>query len=322
MHVREGSTADVTVLVVAYRHAEYVLECLRSIKSQTVRPRKVIIADDHSPDNTTAIIEDFLADNPGFGELRRNCSNIGLNRTLNQNLATIDTTFMTYISADDIMLPDRIERHVNLIAAQRDAALAYSDAIVIDAESEVVHPTSMIEFPWPADHETREYPFAALLQTNWVPAASIFLRTAALKRAGGYNPDIFYEDFELLVRLSKRHRFVYTEDTLVGVRRLDDSLGASGFSSTSPRFLFSLDTALKHYEDAEDQLARVAASRRWEIAKRASRTTMRPAASFSLLWHARSGASNRLAVAFHLVRWSLFVVTRTARSTVGGKSAT
>lgn len=299
------SGADVTVLVVAYRHAEYVVECLESIRQQTAVPGRVIIADDNSPDDTSAVITAYLDAHPGFGEFRRNDENIGLNRTLNKNLATVTSRYFTYISADDVMRPQRIERHLALMEKAPDAALAYSDAVVIDGESAVLHETSQTEFPWPAGPEDRERPFAALLHTNWMPAASLFLRTEVLQGAGGYRADLFYEDFELLVRLSKHHRFVWTDEALVGVRRLETSLGATGFASTNPSFLVALDAALRHYADAEEPLRGQAASTRWELAKRAYRSTMRPRESLSLLWNARKGASRRAAVLRHLVAWAL-----------------
>ncbi|MGO1850290.1 glycosyltransferase family 2 protein [Microbacterium sp.] len=311
------SVADVTVLVVAYRHTEHVVECLQSIEAQTCRPSRVIIADDCSPDETAAVITHFLDEHPGlaeYTEFHPNSSNIGLNRTLNKYLATVTTTYFTYISADDVMLPRRIERHLELLDAAPEAVLAYSDAIVLDRNSAVLEHSSQPEFPWPDSPHLRSQPFAELLHRNWMPAASLFLRTKVLQEEDGYREDLFYEDFELLVRLSKHHPFVWTDETLVGVRRLETSLGATGFSSTNPAFLIALDSALRHYDDAEPSLREKAAGTRWELAKRASRTSLAPRRSFALLWRARSGASSTPAFLRHLVAWGLLAVRRTAAS--------
>ena len=151
----------------------------------------------------------------------------------------------------------------------------------------------------------RSHPFAELLSRNWMPAASLFLRTETLRSAGGYRQDLFYEDFELLVRLSRDHRFAWTDDALVGVRRLSTSLGATGFGGTSPRLIGALDAALAHYEGAERELERTAAAKRWELAKRAYRSDMGRRQSFRMLWASRHGASSPLAVAKHLLGWAL-----------------
>lgn len=302
------SAADVTVVVVAFQHAEHVAECLESIEAQTRRPARVIIADDCSPDETSSVIRRHLEQRPKFAEYTEfhpNPSNIGLNRPLNKHLATVTTEFFTYISADDLMLSRRIEHHLDLLEASPAAALAYSDAVVIDRSSAVLAESSQPEFPWPESPRLRTEPFAELLHRNWMPAASLFLRTRILQEAGGYREDLFYEDFELLVCLSQHRAFVWTEEALVGVRRLETSLGATGFSSTNPAFLIALDAALRHYEDAEGPVRHHAASRRWELAKRASRSAMKRRQSIALLWHARRGASSTPAFLRHLGAWML-----------------
>lgn len=297
----DRNPAETTVIVVAYAHERFVLECLASIEAQTEVPRRVLIADDCSPDGTAAVIERFCSEHPRF-EFHPNESSLGLNRTLNRMLALVDTPYVTYISADDTMLPGRIATHRALLDANPDAVLAYSDAVVIDGGSRPTGVRSSDEFPWPADERSRSRPFSALLETNWMPAASLFLRTAALRAAGGYCEEIFFEDFELLVRLSRDHVFVWTEEPLVAVRRLETSLPATGFAHSSPRFIVSLDTALRHYEGTGGQEEAVARARRWELAKRAIGTDMPRREAWRLLRDARRGASSHPAAARHAGR--------------------
>lgn len=306
MNVNDGICADVTVLVVAYAHEEHVGACLDSIREQTLPPSRVIIADDCSPDRTNAAISSYLNEHPDFAliaEFAPNSQNIGLNSTLNKHLNRVNTTYFTYIAADDVMLPHRIEVHSRMLDEAPDAVLAYSDAIVIDETGQVIHDSSSVEFPWPDDPEDRSRPFAELLNRNWIPAASLFLRTAELRESGGYREDLFYEDFELLVRLSRDHPFVWTSDALVGVRRLSTSLGTTGFVGTSPRFIYAMHAALLHYRKSEPRLADVAAGRCWELAKRGYRSDMKRRQALQLLWASRRGASSSLAVLRHLLGW-------------------
>lgn len=313
MNANSHLRVDVTVLVVAYAHERYVDACLDSIRNQTILPSRVIIADDCSPDTTAATISAYLDKHPEFSQIAEfapNSQNIGLNPTLNKNLNKVTTTYFTYIAADDVMLPNRIEEHVKMMDASPEAVLAYSDAIVIDEHGKVINETSSIEFPWPDDAESRTRPFAELLTRNWMPAASLFLRTAQLREAGGYREDLFYEDFELLVRLSRDFPFVWTSDALVGVRRLSTSLGTTGFVGTSPRFIYALHAALLHYETADPRLANMAAMRRWELAKRSYRSDMSRQQALQMLWTSRKGASNSLAFFRHLLGWLASTVRR------------
>lgn len=294
-----------TVLVVAYNHASYVVDTLESIRQQTVAPVRVLIADDASPsDDTRRVIQEWLTTAPSSFEFHPNERNIGLNATLNSLLRMVDTEFVTYIAGDDTMRADRIAVHEDLLRrAGKDTVLAYSDARVIDEHSTEIHPSSRVEFPWPAEPARSENTSMELLRSNWIPAASIFLRTSTLHQEGGYREDLFFEDFELLMRLSLRHRFAYSEDPLVEVRRLSTSLGAVGFAHDSPRFIHATFTALGHASGAKDcSLRDVAAGKQWELAKRARRVGMPRHEVIRMMWQSRRGSRSPLVAASHMAR--------------------
>lgn len=63
------------------------------------------------------------------------------------------------------------------------------------------------------------------------------MRTDAIRAAGGYDPDLFYEDFDLLLRLARDHEIEAVGIPLVRFRVLSDSLGHTEFSFTNRRFL-------------------------------------------------------------------------------------
>ncbi|GAB3053617.1 hypothetical protein GCM10027053_12670 [Intrasporangium mesophilum] len=303
----------VTVIVVGYNHARYVRECLDSIRAQTVPPDRVLVADDASHDDSVEVISGYLSEHPGFAAFYPAVENIGLTKTLNAMLAMVETEFVTYIAADDLMRPDRIAKH---LAAMCGADLAYSDAEVIDHEGRRTYASSKVEFPWPDEPARSERILECLLDANWIPAASIFLRTAVLVAAGKYADHLFYEDFELLARLASLGcRFTYVDEPLVTVRRLETSLGAVGFDGVSPRFLVAMDAALRHYHRAPGQVARRALETRWALAKRASGTDLSLASRLAMLWAARGGARSRAAFLAHL-GWTLRPKLRSSERSV------
>lgn len=294
-----------TVLVVAYNHAPYIIETLESIRQQTVPPVRVLIADDASPgDDTAEVIQRWLADAPSSFEFHPNAINMGLNPTLNRLLSKVDTEFVTYIAGDDTMREDRIAVQEELMrTAPDDVVLAYSDAVVIDENSSMLHPSSRVEFPWPDEPRRSEDTLACLVGSNWIPAASFFMRTGALRREGGYAEDLFYEDFELLTRLAARYRFTYTEEPLVAVRRLATSLGAVGFAHDSPRFVRSMFAALRNAEHGTSEEARdLARSHRWELTKRAARIGMPLREVLAMFQDSWRGAATPAHAAAHLAR--------------------
>lgn len=295
-----------TVLVVGYNHQNYIGETLASIMDQTLPPAAVLITDDASPGQaeTAKIVQSHLDAAPETWTWLPNESNMGLNATLNRLLALVDTEFVTYIAADDTMLSNRIEVQSSLLKDSGvDTVLAYSDAHVIDKDSRLLFTTSRTEFPWPDEPQRSNQTLKCLVESNWIPAASMFMRTTALREAGGYAEDLFYEDFELLLRLAKDRKFTHTEQPLVQVRRLDDSLGAQGFAQDSPRFLRAAYVALGHALDADDTaVARKAQSLRWVLAKRSIRSAMPRKESLAMLWSSKSGAKSPAHAAAHMVK--------------------
>lgn len=295
--------ADVTVIVVAYNHQDFVVECLDSIRTQTTRPARVLIADDASPDATAAVIRAYLVEHPHAGELHASTVNKGLNRTLNAMLALVSTEFVTYIAADDYMLPPRIERHTELLRnAPAHAVLAYSDAIVVDEHGAIRDGSSRTEFPWPEEPRRSHATQAELVERNWIPAASFFLRTAELKRAGGYLEGIFFEDYELLLRLSRDHTFVYTQEPLVAVRRLSTSLGATGFVTDSPRFIRASYAALSNAVGRGGEAEQLALPKVWELARRATAAGLPRSERIRMAWESRGGAPTPGSLAKGLVQ--------------------
>lgn len=293
----------VTVVVVCYNQARFVAECLESVRRQTRPAYRVLITDDLSTDSSRDEIRRYLEDHPGFGEFLPNRRNIGLNRTLDRMLALIETDLYTVIAADDVMRNDRLEVQVDLLDGTGHV-LAYSDARVIDADSRLLEQTSAIEYAWPPEPDRSKATFTALLEGNWIPAASLLLRTDVMRSTGGY-PPLLFEDYELLVRLSKAGSFSYSTEPLVSVRRVDGSMMSTRLHRGNPDYIRTLDYVYRHYEGSSHEVVATARSRRWELAKAALRTAMPRREVLGLLWAARRGARSRLSFTAHVVRASV-----------------
>lgn len=297
--------SDLTVIVVGYNHAPYVIECIESIRKQSVAPDAVIVVDDASTDASREVIEAYARKHENLFEFYPNSRNLGLTPTLNAALTKVTTTYVTYIAADDVMLQGRIEEQISVMRSTH-AELSYSDATVIDAGSGQLFESSRVEFPWPEEPSRSHSVLEQLFEANWIPAASIVMRTDSLRQLGGYDASIFFEDFELLTRAAAAGwRFAYLDRPLVAVRRLDTSLGAIGFAGQSPRFIVAMDAALRNYPQDGTHLAKKVMAKRWELAKRASRTAMPFGNKLSMMLAARSGARSSATFVYHLARLML-----------------
>src|SRR5437016_4691234 len=106
----------VSVVVLCYNHARFVVECLESIKLQNYPKLELIVNDDASTDGSDSVIKDWLGKNPSIPHrFIRNQLNRGLCRTLNNALKYTTGTYFAGIAADDAWLPGKLLNQVKLM---------------------------------------------------------------------------------------------------------------------------------------------------------------------------------------------------------------
>jgi len=187
-------SSEVSVVVPSYNHAKFVERTLRSIFAQTGRPKKLIVIDDGSKDESLSVIERVLKDSPVETELIVR-PNRGLSATLNEALALTDTEYFAYIGSDDVWLPDFLAQQTSLLDSRPDAVLAFSHAYLIDADDRIIDRTDK----WTPFADGDMLPL--LLEGQLLSSPGVLYRRSALVRHG-WNEDSILEDYELYLKLS------------------------------------------------------------------------------------------------------------------------
>ncbi len=228
-----GETASsaaprVTVVVTCFRQGPYVTAALDSVASQTFDDWELIITDDASDDDSAAVIRDWADRSDRPVSLVLHQENVGLTRTLNEALPQCRGEYLAYLGGDDVWAPEKLKRSVAALDVEAGAAVAYSDARLIDADGEVLE----ISFLESEDHlpPPDGDAFDRFLHRNPVIASSAVFRREAIQAVGGWDPDLPFEDWDLLLRLADRWPVVHTPGALVDYRVHDASLIRSRFS--------------------------------------------------------------------------------------------
>lgn len=99
----------ITVLMPVYNGEKFLHESIESILSQTYTDFKFIIINDGSTDSTEEII---LSYSDKRIQYVKNEKNLNLIHTLNKGLSLVGTKYVARMDADDISLPERLERQV------------------------------------------------------------------------------------------------------------------------------------------------------------------------------------------------------------------
>lgn len=205
--------SEVSVLIPSYNHAPFVERTLRSVFAQSLKPKKLIVIDDGSKDESAEIIRKVLRECPFENEFIER-ENRGLCRTLNEGFARAgaDSEYFAYLGSDDVWLPAFLEEQTNLLNARPNAVLAFSHAYLIDERDRIIDCTN--EWTNFADGDVLPY----LLRGQVFSSPGVVYRRAALEKYP-WNEDAVLEDYELYLKLSSAGEFARNEKVLCGWRQ-------------------------------------------------------------------------------------------------------
>lgn len=110
----------VTVLMCVYNGEMYLAEAIQSILSQTFTDFELLIVDDGSTDNSTAIIRQFADSRI---TVLTNEKNAGLIFSLNKGISQCKGKYIARMDADDIALPHRLELQVDFMEKNEEIAI-------------------------------------------------------------------------------------------------------------------------------------------------------------------------------------------------------
>jgi glycosyltransferase involved in cell wall biosynthesis len=117
--------SDITVCVPVYEGEAVVAQTLASLRTQVYENFRCLISVDLSSDSSAEICRPFATD-PRF-ELFVQDHRLGWTGNCNWLLDRATTPFVCLLPHDDLMAPDYLETLCEAAAAQRDAAVVYSD---------------------------------------------------------------------------------------------------------------------------------------------------------------------------------------------------
>ena len=127
----------VTFALFAYNQEQYIREAVEGAFSQTYSPLEIILSDDCSTDRTFEIMQEMAAayEGPHEVRVRRNSVNFGLAQHLNEIAKISKGTIMSWAAGDDIALPRRTEKFVDILERKSKVDYVHSALEHIDVNS-------------------------------------------------------------------------------------------------------------------------------------------------------------------------------------------
>ena len=119
----------VSILIPVYNCEKFIRETIESVLSQTYEKIEVIIINDGSTDNTENVILSFQDSRIKYF---KNTKNQKLIETLNIGLDYCNGKYIARIDADDIALPERIEKQVLFLENNQECVVLGTSAYIIN----------------------------------------------------------------------------------------------------------------------------------------------------------------------------------------------
>jgi glycosyltransferase involved in cell wall biosynthesis len=227
-----STTPLVSVCMPAYNASRWIREALESATAQTYTNLEIIVADNASTDDTVAIAESI-----SDPRIRIEHSSHTISPVANHNrvIAESHGEFVKLLHADDLLMPNCVERMVELAGEDEQIGLVFAPREVLmedapdpDWKERFLNPHEgfgMLE-PINDGRDLFRRLLAAGFEGNWVGEPSgVLVRRSALEKVGLLNERVrLITDLELWARIMLGHRVGFVDEILSVFRHH----GASG----------------------------------------------------------------------------------------------
>jgi len=230
--------ALVSVIIPAFNAEADIRQTLQSVLAQTYQEIEVIVVDDGSSDDTSAIVEEFVRRDDRFQLVRQ--SNGGVGAARNTGIRTARGKYIAPLDADDLWFPEKLEQQVARMEECGDeTGLVYCWSTLIDKHGEFKGNGHTHTFEGRLRH--------FLVFRNIIANGSIPLyRAAALEKVGLYLTRAEQggaqgcEDWDLSVRIAEIFSIRVVAKYLVAYRQSSSSMSmqAEGMAASFAVFTY------------------------------------------------------------------------------------
>jgi GT2 family glycosyltransferase len=202
-----------------YNGERYLAAAIGSVLGQTLRNLEFLIVDDGSTDESAGIAHAFAARDARVRLFRR--EHAGTTATLNYGIAQCRAPYVARMDADDIALPERLERQVAFLDKNPGVVAVGCWVLLLHGPDELLGVQ-----PWPVVHGDID---GKLLQgQGGLPHPAAMIRRDLLLKVGGYRTQFrVAQDYDLWLRLSEVGRLANLAEPLLKYRIHADSISTN-----------------------------------------------------------------------------------------------
>ena len=200
---------ELTVIIPSHNKQRYIIDCLDSIYSQTLKVKEVIVFDDCSTDGTLNLLRHYQKTHNNL-RIIESQTNVGVSKARDLAIRSAKTDYVTFIDADDYYFEkEKLEREMarafNFYNETGIFPCTYSQTVLVDENGIRIDKKNIHDW----DKNLRLGTIARLYR-YWIPRDYCFPK-AAYMDVGGFEDDLnLYEDWDLNLRLYAKYPFLFS----------------------------------------------------------------------------------------------------------------
>jgi glycosyltransferase involved in cell wall biosynthesis len=208
-----SETPRISVIIPCYKHAGLLPEAIESVLAQTYPYHEIVVVDDGSPDDTSAVAGQFST----YGVRCLRQANAGLAHARNAGIRATTGPYLVFLDADDRLLPSHFELSLRAFRECPQAAFVCGNFRFMGENAHAGHVHRCTPVP---DH------YGALLRRNFIgPPHAVMFRRDVVVRVGGFRPELkASEDYDLLLRLARRYPIYCHHEVVAEYRRYSSQM--------------------------------------------------------------------------------------------------
>ena len=202
------NTPKVSVIIATHNRKEFLKDTVDSVLSQTFKDFELIIINDGSADGTEELIKAYTDKRIKYFYQKKQ----GQNGAKNAGLIKAQGEYISILDSDDIWLPTKLEKQVNILDQHHEIGLVYSGTLVIDENNNVTGKKPLLSYNGNV--------LDKLLMTNFIYNGSNALyRKDCILKAGIFDPEIpSMTDWGLYLKFAVHYKFYCVEEYLLKYR--------------------------------------------------------------------------------------------------------
>jgi glycosyltransferase involved in cell wall biosynthesis len=231
-------TPLVSVVMPVRDGERFLQEALDSTLAQTLDDLELIVVDDGSTDSTANLLAESAQGDRRVRVHRQTPG--GLTVALNAGCALAEAPLIARMDADDVMLPDRLERQIAYLEAHPDVALLGGGIVLVDETGREI------------DREPGRARLDFLVR-NELTHATVMMRADALRALGGYRLDQS-EDYDLWLRFDERYGVAALAESVIHYRLHPGQFSVTALERQALGFLCVREAAIRRRRGEKDLL--------------------------------------------------------------------